>query len=150
LLRRGAVSSAKLSREHAIDISPGGLVTIAGGKWTTYRKMAQDAVDAAAACAGLPPAACVTADLTLLHYEPPMLMSLQQRVAFAARDEMARSVEDVLARRTRALFLDAKAARDQAPAVASALAVELGRDRAWEMEQVRAFGALASSYGGLR
>jgi glycerol-3-phosphate dehydrogenase len=63
---------------------------------------------------------------------------------------MARTVEDVLARRTRALFVDAKAARDQAPAVASALARRLGRDTAWEKEQLRAFDVLASRYRGLR
>lgn len=149
LVNRRAVRTARLSREHVIDVSAAGLVTVTGGKWTTYRKMAEDAVNAAATQGGLQPQQCPTADLRLLSYETPLLMSLQQRVEFAAREEMARSVEDVLARRTRALFLDAKAARDQAPVVAAALARQLGRDRAWEMEQVRAFGSLASRYGGM-
>lgn len=148
LVRKRAAPTARLSREHVIDVSRGGLVTVTGGKWTTYRKMAQDAIDAAASQARLTPVPCPTENLALLQYEPPLLLSLKQRVEFAARDEMARTVEDVLARRTRSLFLDAKAARDQAPAVASALARELGRERAWEMDQVRAFGALASRYGG--
>jgi glycerol-3-phosphate dehydrogenase len=112
--------------------------------------MAQDAVDAAASHAQVRSSPCITENLPLLQYEPPLLMSLEQRVAFAAREEMARTVEDVLARRTRALFLDAKAARDQAAAVAAALARELQHDRAWEIEQIRSFGALASSYGGMR
>lgn len=149
LVNRRAVRTARLSREHVIDVAPSGLVTITGGKWTTYRKMAQDAVDAAAVQGNLRPAPCTTADLRLLSYETPLLMSLEQRVEFAAREEMARSVEDVLARRTRALFLDAKAARDQAPSVAAALARQLGRDRVWEMEQVRTFGSLAARYGGM-
>lgn len=150
LIRRSAVGTAKLSREHAVETSKTGLVTVTGGKWTTYRKMAQDAVDAAAVQAGLAPVPCPTADLRLHCYETPLLMSLEGRVALAGDEEMARTVEDVLARRTRALFLDAKAARDQAATVASALARRLGRDGAWEREQVRAFDALASRYRGLR
>ncbi|HET9096213.1 MAG TPA: glycerol-3-phosphate dehydrogenase/oxidase [Candidatus Baltobacteraceae bacterium] len=149
LVNRRAVRTARLSREHVVEVSSAGLVTVTGGKWTTYRKMAEDAVNAAAVQGALPPQRCPTADLRLLSYETPLLMSLAQRVEFAAGEEMARSVEDVLARRTRALFLDAKAARDQAPAVAAALARRLGRDRAWEMEQVRAFGSVASRYGGM-
>lgn len=149
LVNRRRVATAELSREHVIEVSRSGLVTIAGGKWTTYRKMAEDAVNAAARRARLPPVPSRTAELRLHHGELPLLMSLEQRVAFAASEEMARTVEDVLARRTRALFLDAKAARDEAPAVAAALARQLGRDKAWEMEQVRSFGALAARYGGL-
>lgn len=149
LVNRRAVRAARLSREHLIEVSAAGLVTVTGGKWTTYRKMAEDAVNAAAAQGALRPQPCPTADLPILSYETPLLMSLTQRVEFAAGEEMARTVEDVLARRTRALFLDAKAARDQAPAVAAALARRLGRGRTWEMEQVRAFGSLASRYGGM-
>jgi glycerol-3-phosphate dehydrogenase len=150
LVNRRTIRTARLSREHLIEISRGGLVTIAGGKWTTYRKMAQDAVDAAASRAQLQASSCTTANLPLVQYEPPLLMSLDERVAFAAREEMARTVEDVLARRTRALFLDAKAARDQARPVSAALARELRRDGVWEAQQVRTFGELASRYGGMR
>ena len=149
LVSRRTAATSRLSREHYLEVSRTGLVTITGGKWTTYRKMAQDAIDAAARQAGLPPVPCPTADLPLNSQEAPLLLSLSERVAFGVREEMARTVEDVLARRTRSLFLDAKAARDQAPAVASALARELGRERSWEVEQVRAFGALASRYRGM-
>ncbi len=149
LVKRSGARTARLSREHAIVVSATGLVSVTGGKWTTYRKMAQDAIDSAAAQARLPSVPCPTERLRLHCYEMPLLVSLQERVTFAAREEMARTVEDVLARRTRALFLDAKAARDQAPAVAAALAGELGRDSAWEREQIRAFGVLASRYRGM-
>lgn len=149
LVNRRAVATARLSREHVIEISGRGMVTITGGKWTTYRKMAQDAVDAAASQANLPRTASRTHELRLHCYETPLLASLEQRVAFAVQEEMARTVEDVLARRTRALFLDAKAARDQAPAVAAALARQLGRGSEWKTRQIRAFGALASRYRGL-
>lgn len=149
LVNRRTVQSARLSREHVIDVSATGLVTITGGKWTTYRKMAQDAIDTAATQAGLARIASPTHDLPLHCYETPLLASLEQRVEFAAQEEMARTVEDVLARRTRALFVDAKAARDQAPAVARALARQLGRNAQWESAQIRAFGALASRYRGL-
>lgn len=150
LVKRRASATARLSREHVIEVSPQGLVTVTGGKWTTFRKMAQDAVDAAASHARLTPAQCSTQTIALRPYEVPLLVSLEGRVTLAADEEMARTVEDVLARRTRALFVDAKAARDQAPAVASALARRLGRDTAWEKEQLRAFDVLASRYRGLR
>lgn len=149
LVNRRAVHTARLSREHVVEISAAGLVTIAGGKWTTYRRMAQDAVDAAVRQSQLPPVPCPTADLPLSADDPPLLATLDERVAFAASEEMARTVEDVLARRTRALFLDAKGARDRAAAVASSLARRLGRDREWEIQQVREFNALASRYRGM-
>lgn len=149
LINRKSASTANLSREHLIEVSATGLVTVTGGKWTTYRKMAQDAVDAAAAQARLAPVACKTPELRLHCYEAPLLISLEERVALAAREEMARTLADVLARRTRALFLDAKSARDQAPAVAAALARALGRDSAWATAQVREFSALAARYRGL-
>ena len=169
-----AVTTAKLSREHFIEVAKSGVVTITGGKWTTYRKMAQDTVDAVAQSAGLPAAPCRTADLALhgspgaaaptddlgyasygsdreqllaLEREDPELSKpldtrlpyTRAEVAFAARHEMARTVDDVLARRTRALFLDVEAARAAAGDVASLLGAELGRDVAWQEDQVAAF-----------
>jgi glycerol-3-phosphate dehydrogenase len=160
LIRRGATSTARLSREHLVDVSRSGIVTIAGGKWTTYRKMAQDAVDAAARSAGLralpvrtaslplhgaQPAApddsplheygtdaadvqrLVTADASLGARLDPRLPYTGAQVVYAVRTEMARTVEDVLARRTRALFLDADAARAAAARVATLMEAELGR-----------------------
>jgi glycerol-3-phosphate dehydrogenase len=171
--------TAALSRDHTLVISPSGLVTITGGKWTTYRRMGEDTIDHAALLAGLPETPSVTATLPLhgwtAHGEPspegnaygadaPALDWLAGErpgwggllhprfpyrvcdVVWAVRHEMARTVEDVLARRTRALLLDARASVEAAPAVARLLAAELGRDAAWEAEQVTAYGELARGY----
>jgi glycerol-3-phosphate dehydrogenase len=174
---RGGPTS-KLSREHVLAVSPSGLVTITGGKWTTYRAMAAQTVDRAAQIGGLPGRPCRTATLRLhgaretssstgdpflgasssdfdaIHstvpgYERllhPKLRYREYEVLGAVRVEGARTVEDVLARRTRALFLDAKASREAAPRVAAILAGELGRDAAWQAEQVRGFQELSEGY----
>lgn len=175
LVNRKATSTAKLSREHVIDVSASGLVTITGGKWTTYRKMAEDVVDVAAARAGLPqkpsptarmPLHGATNDLRADHalrvygsdadavvalgrsdaaLRAPFHVRLpytRAEIVYAARHEMARTVEDVLARRTRALFLDAQAALESAPGVAALLATELRRDEGWQEEQIRSFELL--------
>ena len=173
-------TTAKLSREHAVIVADSGLVTVAGGKWTTYRVMAKDAVDHAAHVAGLASAPCATAELklhgwlaepssadgfmavygadlaplrTLIEHEPggsdrlhPALPYVEGEVVWAARHEAARSVEDVLARRTRALFLDARASIEAAPRVAAILARELGRDDAWRDDQTARFRKLAATY----
>jgi glycerol-3-phosphate dehydrogenase len=177
LVNRKNVGTAKLSREHIVETSPRGLVTITGGKWTTYRKMGEDAVDALVRAGGLAPVASSTADLRL-HGAPepgpsptdgryaiygtdaPALSAIERedaslaqpldarlpitgaQVVYAARDEGARSVDDVLSRRTRAAFLDGAAALAMAPAVAQLLARELGRDDAWMASQVAAFSAI--------
>jgi glycerol-3-phosphate dehydrogenase len=174
-----ASNTAALSREHTITVSSSGLLTIAGGKWTTYRKMAEDAVDHAVTLGGLDERASVTrrfrlhgyhnapdrfgalavygADATgiqaLQRAEPELAEPLHAalpivaaQVVWAARHEMARSVEDVLSRRTRALLLDARAAIEAAPQVAALLAGELGRDAAWRATQIRAFEQVAEGY----
>ena len=159
----------KLSREHTIVVSPGGLVTLAGGKWTTYRRMGQDVVDRAAEVGGLAKAPSRTEDLRLhgwaeqadaygsdraavdafpgrgvrLH---PDLPYSEAEVRWAVQHEQARTVEDVLARRTRALLLDAAASVAMAPRVAEILAEELGRDDAWRVAQVEAFITLSEVY----
>jgi glycerol-3-phosphate dehydrogenase len=75
-----------------------------------------------------------------LHKRLPYL---QAEIVWAAREEMARTVEDVLARRTRAVLLDSSAAAEAAPLVAEILATELHRDKAWQDDQVEAFRAVA-------
>ncbi len=172
-------NTAQASRDHHIEVSPAGLVTIAGGKWTTYRHMAEDTVDTALRVAGLPerksetrtlhlhgwhseatlpePLAIYGSDATgirKLALENPHLGErlhsrlpyLKAEVIWAARHEMARTVEDVLSRRTRALLLDAKASIEAASAVADILAAELGRDAAWAERQVKDFIELANGY----
>jgi glycerol-3-phosphate dehydrogenase len=174
--------TAALRRDHTLLVSASGLVTITGGKWTTYRRMGEDAIDAAAAVAGLPDRPSVTATLRLhgapaapagavaaayaIRYgadaaelerlvaerpewgEPlhPRLPYRAGEVVWAARHEMARGVEDVLARRTRALLLDARASAEAAPRAAALMAAELGRDDAWQRRQVAAYRELARGY----
>jgi glycerol-3-phosphate dehydrogenase len=172
-------NTAALSRDHTIHIDKSGLLSIAGGKWTTYRNMAQDCVDQAATLADLPDKECVTRTLNIHGYSPnaasfgPLafygtdalairelvgkdstlgqaldaeLPYIAAEVVWAAREEMARSVEDILARRTRALFLNAKAALRMAPRVAALLAQELGKDKTWQVDQVEKFNKVAEGY----
>jgi glycerol-3-phosphate dehydrogenase len=174
-----AASTAALSREHTIEVGRSGLLSIAGGKWTTYRKMAEDCVDHAATLAKLDERPCVTKTLKihgshdhaeqfgdLSHYGSdatalrelmtttpelgrrlhPALPIQAVQVVWAVRHEMARTVDDVLARRTRALLLNARAALAMAPAVAKLMAAELGRDETWQNHQVAQFTALAQGY----
>ena len=142
LVKAGDVSStAALSRDHTIEISSSGLLTIAGGKWTTYRHMAEDAVDHAIVLGHLDERPCVTRDLPIRDPGPH-----EDSAAWFARHEMARTVEDVLARRTRLLFLDARAALARAPQIARELAKELDRDAAWQQAQITAFNETARHY----
>ncbi len=174
-----AGDTAALSRDHTIHVGPTGLLTICGGKWTTYRKMAEDCVDQAAALGGLEERPCVTRTLNIHGHhrsaerfgalagygaDAPALQALIRedpalgeplhpehpfqavQVVWAAREEMARTLDDVLSRRIRALQLDARAAMAMAPAAARLLARELGRDAAWEEAQVASFRALAEGY----
>ncbi len=174
-----ATSTKEISRSHHLRVSLSGLVTITGGKWTTYRKMAQDTVDKAAMVGGLERQACRTENMPIhgwlsnvdyqdpLYYygsdadymrdrisdQPELGKKLHERlpyttieVIWSARYEMARSVEDILARRQRALFLDARAAVEMAPEVAKILAQELGRDEKWQQKQVAQFTELARGY----
>jgi glycerol-3-phosphate dehydrogenase len=115
--------SAGLSREHAVVVSDSGLVTVTGGKWTTYRWMAEQVVDRAATEAGLPAVPCSTHDLRLNCEAPPE--GLEAMARFAIRHEAARTVEDILARRSRALFLDAAGAEASIGSVGEILAQEL-------------------------
>jgi glycerol-3-phosphate dehydrogenase len=184
LVSGAGATTAKLSREHLVDVSRSGVVTVTGGKWTTYRKMAEDTIDIAAREGSLAAAPCVTADLPL-HGSPgtqsvadeharyaaygtecdallaieredpslaerldPRLPYTGAEVVYAARAEYARSVDDVLARRTRALFTDVAAARASAPLVAKLLARELGHDDTWQRDQCTAFGTIARADAG--
>jgi glycerol-3-phosphate dehydrogenase len=161
----GKTRTAKLSREHVLDVSRSGMITVVGGKWTTYRAMASECIDLAAKVGGLRARSCVTANLPILgaddasgvehlvRTEPcggcrldPALAVTPAHVRWAARHEGARTVDDVLARRTRALHLDAAAAIRMAPAVARILAEELGRDLLWQQRQVEEFTSLARGY----
>ena len=161
--------TAALSRDHTIHIDASGLLTTTGGKWTTYRNMAEDTVDQAADFARLAERPCVTRTLNVHGFHSkrsglarsactvPTRSAIQElmrddagwaaplhpelpytgaEVVWATRHEMARTVEDVLARRTRALFLNARAAEAMAPEVARLMAPELGWDASRQADEV--------------
>jgi glycerol-3-phosphate dehydrogenase len=134
-------NTASLSRDHTIEVSSSSLLTIAGGKWTTYRHMAEDAVDHAIVLGQLDERPCVTCELRIHDHG-----SHDDSAGWFARHEMARSIEDVLARRTRLLFLDTRAALAKAPQIARELAQELGRNEAWQQYQLTAFAETASHF----
>jgi len=173
-----SATTSKLSREHHIDTSPTGLITVAGGKWTTYRRMAEDTLSFAIKHEMLPPKPCVTdgirlhgapeasvhgplarygtdaAEIELLQQSSPELaqaidpdlpFTLAEAV-YAVRHEMARTLEDVLSRRMRALLIDARATERAAPEVARVMARELGASAEWQQDQVSAFDRLAAQF----
>ena len=126
-----AGSTKTISREHTIEIAANGLLTVTGGKWTTYRAMSEDVITYALAAKLLPAGTsphCVTYDLPILGTDSPCntpdiaCAGDPDFVRYAVEHEFARTVSDVLARRSRALFLDAKAAEKLAPAVAQVMA----------------------------
>lgn len=174
-----AGSTAALSRDHTIVVSESGLVTVTGGKWTTYRKMGEDVIDHAEMVAGVDAKRCQTHELQIHGWtravEEQSNLSLygsdaqkvkrlmksgdgladkiherlpyqKGEVVWHAREEMARTVEDVLARRTRSLLLDAAASIEASPVVAELLAKELGKDEAWQKKQVETYSELGKGY----
>ena len=175
----GSAKTKEISRSHKIFVADSGLITITGGKWTTYRRMAEDTVNKAIEVGKLVSKPVKTKDLAIhgstanvdrkdhlyvygtdrqallaLVNEnkawgeklDPRADYIAAEVIWAVRHEMARTVEDVLARRVRILFLDARMAIDVAPKVASLIASELQKDAQWETEQVSTFRAMAKSY----
>jgi glycerol-3-phosphate dehydrogenase len=174
-----AGATAALSRDHSIFVSKSGLVTIAGGKWTTYRKMAEDVINKASVIGGLPERNCITPSLKLhgwlegldpsLHFSTygshgkeiktlarqkktwaallhPRLPYTAAEVIWSIRTEMARTIEDILARRTRALLLDARATIQIAPYIAQLMAKEMKKTTAWEKKQTAEYTQLAKNY----
>ena len=176
----GQKETKEISRGHKIMISMSGLITIIGGKWTTYRKMAEDAIGKAIILGGLPDRECITKHLPIHgftmdvdpHVDPLASYGIEKekmlalgedekrlsgllseklhiyksQVAWAVRNEMARTVEDILARRTRALFLDARESLRIAPDVAVIMAKELGKTRRWRLSQLAAYEEVAKNY----
>lgn len=172
-------STKEISRHHKVLISLSGLITLTGGKWTTYRKMGEDAVDKAILLAGLPERKSITENLMIHSYSKSVslndpnsvygsdlgsiedisdekdrykgLLSEELQISraqliWAIREEMARTVEDFLARRTRALFLDARESIKMVDEVAAMMAAELGQNNSWIKEQIADFKNLAKGY----
>ena len=173
----GVKKTAVLPRDHTIWVSKGGMINISGGKWTTYRKMAQELILKSHYAGGLAYTRCQTETMKLhgwmkkVDYEDPLhyygsdaaaIRFLQHQgysqlihpdltytvaeVMWAVGNEMAMTVEDVLARRTRALFLDAKAAIEAAPLVADIMMKEMNKDEAWKEHQLKDFYKVADGY----
>lgn len=180
VLRQGSQKSTReISRSHKITVSDSGLISVIGGKWTTYRKMAEEAVDYAIMVGDMAKRECITEHLLIRGYvkktnfSDPLyvygndarlvqeienektewggwlsetLQIRRSQVIWAAREEMARTVEDVLARRTRALFLDAQESINIATETARLLAEVLKKSENWIAEQVKDFQDLAKKY----
>jgi glycerol-3-phosphate dehydrogenase len=170
-------STKELSRDHKLFTSKSGLITITGGKWTTYRKMAQETIDLALSVAGLTKVNSETKTIKLhgctapvgnrlsiygtdregiegLISDDPSLGEIlvkghgytKAEVVWSIRYEMVRTVEDVLARRLRLLFLDAEAAIEAAPQVAEIIAKEAGLPEEIKLQQLQEFYKIANQY----
>ncbi|RYZ49277.1 MAG: FAD-dependent oxidoreductase, partial [Sphingobacteriales bacterium] len=175
--KEGSASTKELSRDHKLIVSASGLVTITGGKWTTYRKMAAETVDLVQKNNGGDKQTSDTRNIALHGSRPPSVSHLSAygtdedlimtlvgeqpelknalvnghgytlaQVVWAVRSEMAVTVEDVLARRLRLLFLDASAAISAAPVVARVMQRELGWDDTQKEEQLESFYKIAYHY----
>lgn len=177
--RKEGKNTKEISRSHKIFVSKNKLITITGGKWTTYRRMAEDTVDKAISLKLLDERKCATKNFKIHGYRPepdltdhlyiygsdrdaietlfqsdkgmaelihPNYPFTVAEAAWAVREEMALDLEDVLARRVRLLFMDARAAIEAAPKVAQIVAKELGYDQGWIDSQVAVFTKLAQNY----
>jgi glycerol-3-phosphate dehydrogenase len=171
-------STKEVSRRHKITLSPSGLLTIIGGKWTTYRRMAEETIDRAIKAGFMDKAKCVTSNIKLTtintdnilkrlyiygdHYVDiekmisenpelgipvdPRLPYTSAEILWICRNEMPLRLEDILARRTRSLFLNARASAEIAPVVAGFMASEFGYDQKWQEEQVESYKELVKNY----
>jgi glycerol-3-phosphate dehydrogenase len=171
-------STKEVSRRHKITLSPSGLLTIIGGKWTTYRRMAEETIDRAIKAGLMDKAKCVTSNIKLTtintdnilkrlyiygdHYVDiekmisenpelgipvdPRLPYTSAEILWICRNEMPLRLEDILARRTRSLFLNARASAEIAPVVAGFMASEFGYDQKWQEEQVESYKELVKNY----
>jgi glycerol-3-phosphate dehydrogenase len=179
LVKGSSKTTAALSRDHHIAVSNSELITITGGKWTTYRKMAEDVLEIAIHKAGLAVTECKTKELPVHGYKTevdfnaplyyygsdaggiqsiiqaekmleekihPTLPFIRAEIIWAVRNEMCMTIEDFLSRRTRALFLDAKAAIESAPLVGEIMAREMQKDQGWVQEQIDSFNSIAKNY----
>lgn len=173
---KNAKNTAKISRKHEIVESKDGLISVVGGKWTIFRRMGQDVLDFIETKKIAQKISKTSDDLLVDAIEPKDAYPLkvygknvedikiiqkeldnhkllhsdlpyyQAEVIYHVRAEKARSVEDVLARRTRAAFLNIKASIATAPVVAELMAKELGKDQSWQDQQVASFKEFAKNF----
>lgn len=155
LVKGSSKKTAALSRDHLIAVADSGMITITGGKWTTYRRMAEDVVNIAIEKNGLPDKTCITQELKLYGHDHPAVPAeifhltteeLKAVITTSVEKEMCMTIEDFLSRRTRSLLLDAKAAIASAPLVAELMAAAMNKDEAWIKEQINIFNLIAKNY----
>jgi len=179
LVKSNSKITSAISRDHHIAVSDSELISITGGKWTTYRKMAEDVMEIAINKAGMSEKECVTKSLHIHGYKEnnnysaplyyygtdeaaikdlikkdnslselihPSLPYIKAEIVWAVQNEMCMTAEDALARRTRALLLDAKAAIESAPLVAQMMAKEMKKDNDWIKNQLHTFNLTAKNY----
>jgi glycerol-3-phosphate dehydrogenase len=179
LVKSNSKITSAISRDHHIAVSDSELISITGGKWTTYRKMAEDVMEIAVHKAGMSEKECVTKNLHIHGYKEnndytaslyyygtdkdaiaalikknsslaelihPSLPYIKAEIVWSVQNEMCMTVEDALARRTRALLLDAKAAIESSLLVAQMMAKEIGKDETWIKEQINIFSSVAKNY----
>jgi glycerol-3-phosphate dehydrogenase len=171
-------STKEVSRRHKITLSASGLLSIIGGKWTSYRRMAEETIDKAIKAGIVNSRKCITASFSFYSNGKPLkserlkiygnkadeieimindhphlgelidnrLPYTKAEIIWICRNEMPRTLEDMLARRTRALFLDARASAEASTAVAGLMAKELGFDNEWERNEIAMFKNLVNSY----
>jgi len=171
-------ATREVSRRHKITLAPSGLLSIVGGKWTSYRRMAEETLDKAIKTGILENRKCTTKSYCfysvgnnlksqrlkiygdraseiekIIEEDPSQGDLLNQRLPYTraeitwiSRNEMPVKLEDILARRTRALFLDARASMDIAPEVAGIMAQEMGFDEEWKATQLHEYKQLIANY----
>ena len=169
-------ATKEISRHHKVIVSTSGLVSILGGKWTTYRKMAEDLINTVQSVGGLPERTCITQNLPIYGYDynsdwsDPLhvygtdidkIRSLNSdgntslsneihltpnQIRWAVKQEMALTVEDVLARRSRSLFLNANESHRLAPTVAKIMATEMNKSNDWINNEIKDFQKLSLRY----
>jgi glycerol-3-phosphate dehydrogenase len=171
-------ATKEVSRRHKIVISKSGLVSIIGGKWTSYRRMAEETINRAISAGMLEKRKCITKELKLCSDDPllhnkqlriygkkaveiekmmceelsmkeqlsPLLPYTKAEIVWICRNEMPRTLQDMLARRTRSLFLDVHASLEIAPVVAEIMAEELRYDNRWKEQQLEEYRELTLNY----
>ena len=169
-------ATKEISRHHKVTVSTSGLLSIVGGKWTTYRKMAEDTVNTARSVAGLQERDCITHNLTIhgydyssnwknpIHFYGTDIEKIENlcnegnssiskkffisknQIIWSIRNEMAMTLEDIMARRTRSLFLDARESLRIAPKVLEIMAREMKKNTNWIKKENAKFEKVARNY----
>jgi glycerol-3-phosphate dehydrogenase len=171
-------ATKEVSRRHKITLSSSGLLSIIGGKWTSYRRMAEETIDRGIKSGILEKKKCITKSFSfypdnkplkevrlqiygsqaneierMIADQPdlaelinPRLPYTKAEIVWICRNEFPRAIEDILARRTRALFMDVRASKDAAPEVAEIMAKELGFSKTWQESQILQYNELTINY----